>query len=252
MAGRRRPRPAGPSPRASGLAGQGRRAGSAARPPHCAHTLRQPRPAIPSASRSGPGTRPAAYPAPVCPTRPARSGPSPGPRRFREFARTRERRLIAHQCTVEPAGPHRGQNQAPRRPPPHGYLNPGVPQSGCGGRSPDWVNSTALGGGCVADSGKFRAARRWLITGVRLMPPPAEQEQAARGPGATEALLGLIVLRTLAGGPYGARTAAHPHGVGPIPRRHEASALGRVTRSRWSGVSVLARDAPGGRTTPWP
>lgn len=33
------------------------------------------------------------------------------------------------------------------------------------------------------------------------------------------------------------------HGCRPVPRRHEASALGRVTRSRRTGVSVFARDA---------
>lgn len=114
------------------------------------------------------------------------------------------------------------------------------------------MNSAVLVRHCAGPGGRFRDARRWLITGVRLMPPSAEQEQAARRPDATEALLGLIVLRALAGGPYGARTAVLPSaGCWPVPRRHEASALGRVTRSRESGVSVLSPGTPGERTTPW-
>ncbi len=84
-------------------------------------------------------------------------------------------------------------------------------------RAPDLMNLAVRVRHCVGAGGRFCRARRWLITGVRLMPPSAEQEQAARRPDATEALLGLIVLRALAGGPYGARTATHPlRGIGPF------------------------------------
>lgn len=85
-------------------------------------------------------------------------------------------------------------------------------QLGC--HSPDRVNVFVLVGSYASRRGRFRGARRWSVTGVRLMPPTAEQEQAVRRPGATRGTVRADPLRTLAGGLYGAGTPAPLTGVG--------------------------------------